>query len=136
VPESIVAEDTTEGLSLRLEGTRRVYIQVAGKDDLADLMARLQALPGVLAVEKGEDRGLEIHTRADVDLRPQVARTVLDAGYDLLELRAVTLSLEDIFLHLIQREEDEAESLADEASARAETAAAEISSPDQEQEAA
>ncbi len=109
----IVAEDTTEGLSLRLEGTRRIYVQVAG-EGLEALMARLQALPGVLAVEKGEDHGLEVHTRADVDLRPRVARTVLDAGYDLLELRAVTLSLEDIFLHLI-RSEDEGQEASEDA---------------------
>ncbi len=102
----IVAEDTTQALGERLEGTRRIFLQVAGREEMHPLIERLTALPGVLAIEPTQDHGLEIKTRADVDLRPQVARTVLDTGYDLLELRAVTLSLEDIFLQLIQNENE------------------------------
>ena len=105
----IVAEDTTQALGERLEGTRRIFVQVAGREELQPLQEQLAALPGVLAVEPSEDHGLEVKTQAEVDLRPQVARTVLEAGYDLLELRAVTLSLEDIFLQLVRDEDQEEE---------------------------
>ncbi len=105
----IVAQDTTEALGERLEGSRRILIQVAGQEDLTPLLTRLQNLPGVLAVAPRDGHGLEIRTQAHLDLRPQVARTVLESGYDLLELRSMTLSLEDIFLHLIQQEDEEGE---------------------------
>ncbi len=99
----IVAEDTPQALSEQLQGSRRIHLQVAGADP-APLRERLQALPGVLRVESGQNGVLEIHTQAQVDLRPQVAREVIQAGYDLLELRTVTLGLEDIFLQLIQQD--------------------------------
>lgn len=107
----IVAEDTTQALGERLEGTRRIFIQVAGREELRPLQEQLATLSGVLEVEPSEDHGLMVKTQAHVDLRPLVARTVLEAGYDLLELRAVTLSLEDIFLQLVQDENQEASSL-------------------------
>ena len=34
------------------------------------------------------------------DVRPEVAKAVVGAGYDLLELRPVGMSLEEIFLEL------------------------------------
>ncbi len=102
----IVAEDTTQALSEQLEGIRRIFVQVAGRETLQPLQEQLAALPGVLAVESSEDHRLEVKTRLDVDLRPQVARTVLEAGYDLLELRTATLSLEDIFLQLVRDENE------------------------------
>jgi hypothetical protein len=34
------------------------------------------------------------------DVRPEVAKAVVAAGYDLLELRPVGMSLEEIFLEL------------------------------------
>ena len=37
---------------------------------------------------------------AGEDSRPQVAKAVVQAGYELLELRPVGLSLEEIFLEL------------------------------------
>ena len=35
-----------------------------------------------------------------VDVRPQLTQAILQAGWELLELRAVGMSLEDIFLQL------------------------------------
>jgi hypothetical protein len=35
-----------------------------------------------------------------LDIRPEVAKTTIMAGYDLLELSPIGLSLEEIFLEL------------------------------------
>jgi hypothetical protein len=41
------------------------------------------------------------------DLRPLVARTIVEAGLDLLGMRTAGLSLEEIFLQLTREENDE-----------------------------
>ncbi len=38
------------------------------------------------------------------EIRPEVARRVIEAGLDLLEMRPVGISLEDIFLQLTREE--------------------------------
>ena len=38
------------------------------------------------------------------DLRPEIARLVVNKGMDLLELKLVDLSLEDIFMQLVTEE--------------------------------
>ena len=40
------------------------------------------------------------------DVRPVVARRVIEAGLDLLELRSAGISLEQIFLQLTREEND------------------------------
>ena len=48
------------------------------------------------------DGALEFQTAPGEDIRPRVARAVIESGYDLVELRPVGMSLEEIFLQLTQ----------------------------------
>ena len=43
----------------------------------------------------------------DKDIRPALARAVMEKGWDLLELRNLQVSLEDVFIDLITEETDE-----------------------------
>ncbi len=116
----ILAEDTPEELELRLRGAQRIRLRVSGADRGDDLQSRLTALKGVLRVHQVDAHHWEVELapEASRDLRPVLARTVLDAGYDLHEMCTVSLSLEDIFLQLIREEgagPNEAPSTADDA---------------------
>jgi hypothetical protein len=51
-------------------------------------------------VLEAEDGAMEFTTVPGMDSRPAVAKAVVNAGYDLLEIRAVGMSLEQIFLEL------------------------------------
>jgi hypothetical protein len=51
-------------------------------------------------VETLEDGGVEFEFASGKDLRPEVAKQVIKDGYDLLELRPLGMSLEEIFLEL------------------------------------
>jgi ABC-2 type transport system ATP-binding protein len=94
----IVAEDTTENLQARLIGAERVIVRVRGEaDELADT---IKAVKGVRKVETLEDGGVEFEFASGKDLRPEVAKQVIKDGYDLLELRPLGMSLEEIFLEL------------------------------------
>jgi ABC-2 type transport system ATP-binding protein len=98
----IIAEDTPERLQSRVTGSQRVLVRIRGDEDgLKDVIA---GIPGVSMVHAGEEGGLEFETAAGEDVRPQVARVLIQAGYDLLEMRPIGVSLEDIFLQLTRDE--------------------------------
>ena len=94
----IVAEDTTENLQARLIGAERVILRVRGESD--DLAATIKKVKGVQGVETKNDGTVEFEFASGKDVRPEVAKQVINAGYDLLELRPLGMSLEEIFLEL------------------------------------
>jgi ABC-2 type transport system ATP-binding protein len=94
----IVAEDTPENLQSRLAGSQRVILRVRGEAD--DLPTKISKIKGVRDVEAKADGAVEFEFSAGQDVRPQVAKAVIQAGFDLLEMRPVGLSLEEIFLEL------------------------------------
>ena len=51
-------------------------------------------------MESKPDGAVEFEFASGKDLRPEVAKQVIKSGYDLLELRPLGLSLEEIFLEL------------------------------------
>ncbi|MGZ9166875.1 MAG: ABC transporter ATP-binding protein, partial [Anaerolineales bacterium] len=94
----IVTEDTPENLQSRLVGSQRVVLRVRGDSD--GLSTRVGKVKGVRTVEAKSDGSVEFEFGAGEDARPQVAKAVVQAGYELLELRPIGLSLEEIFLEL------------------------------------
>jgi ABC-2 type transport system ATP-binding protein len=95
---SIVAEDTPENLQSRLVGSQRVVLRVRGDSD--GLTARIAKIKGVRDVEGKSDGSIEFEFAAGQDTRPQVAKSVVQGGYELLEMRPIGMSLEEIFLEL------------------------------------
>lgn len=99
----IVAEDTPGNLQAQLAGAERLTVLAASTS--ADLIRLLEELPGVSAVRVGGREGeVEVATAPGTDVRPLVARKVVEAGFDLLELRSAGISLEQIFLQLTREE--------------------------------
>ncbi len=98
----IVAEDTPERLRWRLQGGERVVLRVRG-DDAVSLASLVEAVDGVDGVFP-QDGGVVEFTAQDEAVRAAVARAVVQAGLDLLEMRPLGMSLEEIFLHLVREE--------------------------------
>jgi len=98
----IVAEDTPEGLTARLQGAARLMVEVARPSP--EVEAALAAVPGVRMVEPTGDGHYEIASASDADVRAAVAEAVVRGGWGLLELRPVGMSLEEIFLQLTREE--------------------------------
>ncbi len=94
----IVAEDTPERLTARLKGGERVFIHLA--NDMANADEVLSAIEGVQEVARTGDGQYEVTCALGHDLRPTLARTLIERGWDLLELRPIGMSLEEIFLKL------------------------------------
>jgi ABC-2 type transport system ATP-binding protein len=94
----IVTEDTSENLQARLIGAERVILRVRGESD--ELAKTIKQVKGVQGVVTKEDGSVEFEFSAGKDVRPDVAKHVIKSGYDLLELRPLGMSLEEIFLEL------------------------------------
>lgn len=106
----IVAEDTLQGLSRRMSGGARVHLRVRkGRDGI---VSELQKLSGVIHVETGSDsQTVTLDTDGRDEVCEMIASTVVAKGAGLLELRAHTLSLEDIFLKVTSAEDSESTSM-------------------------
>jgi ABC-2 type transport system ATP-binding protein len=107
----IVVEDTPDNLQARVAGAQRVALRVRGDSDGLDQV--ILGVSGVKSVVAGADGGLDFETIPNVDARPDVARAVVKAGFDLLEMKPLGLSLEEIFLQLT-RDEPEPPQMAEE----------------------
>ncbi len=103
----IVAQDTLKGLGAQVEEAPAIEVRVARPEKA--VLDALQALKGVVGVSllgggDGSD-GYLVRTETGVDLREDVARTVVEGRFGLLEMRRVTASLEDIFLKIVRNSE-------------------------------
>lgn len=94
----IIAEDSPENLQARLVGAERSVLRIKGDAD--ELIPQVTKIKGVQDVKILSDGALEFQFAPGVDVRPEVAKTVINSGYDLLELSPVRLDLEEIFLEL------------------------------------
>jgi ABC-2 type transport system ATP-binding protein len=109
----VVAVDTPENLTARLKGAETMFVHVDAGG--ADATPALQTIPGVTRVVPADARGVagafEVESDRGTDVRRDIARTIVNRGWGLLELRPMRMSLEEIFLQVTT---DEAEQLAEE----------------------
>ncbi len=104
----LVAVDTPDNLTARVQGARRVALGVRGPVEV--VKERLEAIKGVKTVVidgKREDgsMGLTVEFEKGVDPRADIPRVIVNNGWDLVEMKTQELSLEDIFIRLITKEE-------------------------------
>ncbi len=101
----VVAVDSPENLTHQLKGAATLYLQIEAD---GDALAALGAIPGVSSVTRVDQHerfaGYEIEAEPQRDIRRDVARTVVERGWGLLELRPTRMSLEEIFLQLTTEE--------------------------------
>ncbi len=107
----LVATDSVEHLkSTGVGNTVQVQVDTAGQADAATVLQKIEQVSGVSKViEKGvsADRLIfEVDTLPDRNARPDLARAIVHAGWNLLELKSTTLSLEEVYLHLTGRNAD------------------------------
>lgn len=106
----VVAVGTPDDLTHRLQGYETVVVIAEGP--AAEIMDKIQRVAGVNLVEPrdaaGERVTLELHAERGKDVRPEVARALVESGWKLYEIRTSGLSLEEIFLELTTKDLGEA----------------------------
>jgi len=108
----LVAIDTVANLTNRLRGSEAVALEVEAAGDYpdpGDVLQRLEQVAGVSRVVMKDSKNgrltFEVESLQGRHIRAELARSVVNAGWSLTELRAVGLSLEDIFLQLTAAEQ-------------------------------
>ncbi|MDH4185968.1 MAG: ABC transporter ATP-binding protein [Nitrospira sp.] len=100
----IVAEDTPERLSARLRQSDKIALTL--KAPAADTEHRLREVRGVQNVfADGASGTFLLECELGLDAREDVARLAVTNGWGLLELKAVSMTLEDVFLQLTRSED-------------------------------
>ncbi len=104
----IVAVDTTENLTSRMQKSSRGIMEVDGP--VEEVRQSLQEVPGVLGVEQLEqvsDQNFryQIDSEKDQDVRRQLAATTAAHNWGQLELRVAKLALIDVFVQTRVTEE-------------------------------
>ena len=111
----LVATDTVQNLTSRLRGAEAIAVEVEGRAgalDGTEVQRRLERVSGVSrviprAAHDGRS-AYEVESEKGRSVRADIARAVVESGWNLTELRPIAFSLEDIFLQLTAAEQAEA----------------------------
>lgn len=104
----IAAVDTPENLTTQLKGAERVQMEVKGEEEtLREAIEQVEGVTkfDVSSLDSSQHLKAIVESEPGIDLRGKLATAVIAKGLELFELRAVSLSLEDIFLQLTTEEE-------------------------------
>ncbi len=109
----LAAIDSVHNLTNRLRGSEAVAVEIEaanGSPTPAEVQQRLEQVSGVSRVVTRDGRDGRLHFEVESlqgrHIRADLARSVVNAGWALTEMRAVGLSLEDIFLQLTAAEKN------------------------------
>ena len=92
----IAAVDTPQNLTTQLKSGQRIQLEVrAPEKPMQELLGQI---PGTLMHRAGGDDKVE--AAPGQDIRSVIAAKIVEKGWELYELRGVSMSLEDIFLEL------------------------------------
>jgi ABC-2 type transport system ATP-binding protein len=106
----IVATDSPLNLTHQLQRSAQVIVEV--EDGAQSLAEVVHGIEGVQSVSVQDEKGSRLLVESDRshELRPEIARLVVEKGMKLLELKLVDLSLEDIFMQLVTEESSQTSS--------------------------
>ena len=103
----VVAMDTVANLTSRMRGSEAIAVEIemaSGHPTVSVAQQRLEQVSGVsrvVALEPKEGRlRYQIESLQGRQIRADLARTIVNAGWNLSELAGIGSSLEDIFLQL------------------------------------
>jgi gliding motility-associated transport system ATP-binding protein len=110
----LVATDSVQNLQARARGAESVVVEVVGRNgslEPATVQQRLERVSGVsrvLCKQQGNSRTVfEVESQRGRLVRGDLARVVVESGWDLNELRPSSMSLEEIFLQLTGSEQSD-----------------------------
>lgn len=109
----LVAVDTPENLTAHLRTATRIALRVMGPPE--EVMRVLRAIPGVKQVDlappnplaEGHGFIVELHEGSEAhNHRKVLPPAILEQNWDLIEMHTLEMSLEDVFIKLVTKEEE------------------------------
>jgi ABC-2 type transport system ATP-binding protein len=111
----LVATDSVRNLQARARGAESMVLEVGGRNgnlEPASVQQKLERVSGVSRVvckQQVDSRAVfEIESQKGRLVRGDLARAVVESGWDLNELRPAAMSLEEVFLQLTGKDKEAA----------------------------
>ncbi len=117
---TIVAEDTPANLArTHTKAARSELLIRAPEKEIRELLSSQTGVLSIDARDQNRDGIVKVivDSEPDKEIRPTLCKAVVEKGWDLLELKALDASLEDVFIELVT-DESESESSKTEEDAR------------------
>ena len=104
----IVADELTENITRAVESNRRFQLKVCGPQK--EVLAMLKSKPGIIHAEilsgrDGDAYTFNIETEVGVDIRKSLFYTLAEKNWPLVGMEALGMSLEDIFVAIVDQTE-------------------------------
>lgn len=100
----IAAVDSLEGLTASLRKSERLSLTVRKSDNTIE--DKLNSLEHVLSVLPGEKNQFLVECELNSNVQDEFARLALDHQWGLVEIKPISMTLEDVFLKLTIEEKD------------------------------
>ena len=106
----IVADELTENISRAVENNRRFNVKICGPS--REVLSALRTMTGiayaeVLAERDGDAYTYMIESEYSVDVRKKLFYTMAERGWAIIGLEALGMSLEDIFITVVDKSADQ-----------------------------
>jgi hypothetical protein len=105
-----VADEKTENITRVIENNRRFNAKICGpQDQIVSVLRNMQGIvyAEALAERDGDATTFMLESAPGVDIRKKLFFTLADRGWALIGLEALGLSLEDIFITVVNKSEED-----------------------------
>jgi len=102
----IIADDRPENLSALITGDRKLTVRIAGAQEaVRKLLRSIDGVQYADATVQAEPDTYDylVEAKPNVDIRKPMFNALAKAGYPILQLKSMELSLEDVFLNLVSK---------------------------------
>ena len=106
----LVEEDTPENLAEKLENECLITAEIIGpKDKIVETLSSLSSITEAAVTNSDESRHtVNLRMSPELEARTEVCRKIVESGWGLAEFRRLKISLEEIFIHLVNEDEERA----------------------------
>lgn len=103
----LVASDTPDNLSKMLKGNVLQLSVKGAKESVTKAFSKLKDVTNITVTESGEEGIVDVEIESKNDVRSEVFFALCDARLPIMSLSSNRLSLENIFLELTEKKDDE-----------------------------
>jgi len=101
----VVAQGTADELGQQFKPQRQLYVELDGGNDEA--YRRLLGTLNMVDQIEAQGRGYVLYTSTTDPIQKPITRTIANSDFTLIELRQLDVSLEDVFLDIITKEDSQ-----------------------------
>lgn len=103
----LIAEDTISGLKSAMDNEllgANIEIKVASK--LEEALVCIREVEGVMQTESDISGNIKVECKRGTDIRANIVKHLVQSGFDVLEIKAMERSLEEVFIYFTEKQKN------------------------------